>query len=250
MGFAAIIVGDEILSGRRADRHLGKAIELLGARGLSLAWATYLGDDRERLTETLRRTFAGADVVFSFGGIGVTPDDHTRQAAAAALGVPLELHPEARREIEHRFGQEVTRERLMLGEFPRGSVIVPNPYNRIPGFSVGHHFFLPGFPEMAWPMMAWVLDTKYAHLHHVDRRGEASVVVHFNSESRLLDLMERIEADWPSVRVFSLPASAGTAPRPQIELGVKGDPDQVAPAMEAIRLELARRNIAWDEPPK
>jgi molybdopterin-biosynthesis enzyme MoeA-like protein len=248
MGFAAIIVGDEILSGRRADRHLGKAIELLGARGLDLAWASYLGDDRQRLTETLRRTLAGTDVVFVFGGIGVTPDDHTRQAAAAALGVPLELHPEARREIEHRFGQEVTRERLMLGEFPRGSVIVPNPYNRIPGFSVGHHFFLPGFPEMAWPMMAWVLDTRYAHLHHVARRGEASVIVHFNSESRLLDLMERIEADWPGVRVFSLPASAGTAPRPQIELGVKGDPDQVAPAMEAIRLELARRSIAWDEP--
>ncbi len=215
MGFGVIIVGDEILSGRRADRHLAKAIELLAARGLELAWATYLGDDRGRLTEALRRSFAGADAVFSFGGIGVTPDDHTRQAAAAALGVPLELQPEARREIEGRFGAEATRERLMLGEFPRGAAIVPNPYNRIPGFSVGQHFFLPGF-----------------------------------SESRLLDLMERIEVDWPGVKVFSLPASAGTAPQPQIELGVKGDPDQVGQALEEIRRELARRNIRWDEPPE
>jgi molybdopterin-biosynthesis enzyme MoeA-like protein len=250
MGFGILIIGDEILSGRRADKHFAKAIELLAARGLELAWAAYLGDDRERLTETLRRTFAGADAVFSFGGIGVTPDDHTRQAAAAALGVPLELHPEARREIEGRFGAEATRERLMLGEFPRGAAIVPNPYNRIPGFSVGEHFFLPGFPEMAWPMMAWVLDTRYAHLHHGARRREAALIVHFNSESRLLDLMERIEADWPGVKVFSLPASAGTAPGPQIELGVKGDPDRVERALDEIRRELARRNIRWDEPPE
>jgi molybdopterin-biosynthesis enzyme MoeA-like protein len=82
MNFGAIIIGDEILSGKRVDRHFARIAELLGVRGLRLAWVEYLGDDRSRIAATLRRSLAAGDVVFSFGGIGNTPDDHTRQAAA------------------------------------------------------------------------------------------------------------------------------------------------------------------------
>ena len=89
----ALIIGDEILTGKRQDRHLAHVIETLAARGLALDYAHYAGDDRERLTSFLRDSFARNDILFSFGGIGATPDDHTRQAAAAALGVPLERHP-------------------------------------------------------------------------------------------------------------------------------------------------------------
>ncbi|MFQ6687306.1 molybdopterin-binding protein, partial [Bordetella pertussis] len=80
-----IIVGDEILSGRRQDKHFSKVVELLGARGLKLSWAELLPDDRATLAAVLRRSFASGDIVFSCGGIGGTPDDHTRQAAAEAL---------------------------------------------------------------------------------------------------------------------------------------------------------------------
>ena len=82
--FGLIIVGDEILSGKRADKHLTKVIELLGARGLSLAYADYVGDSPQRITHTLKRAFDSGDIVFSCGGIGATPDDHTRQCAAKA----------------------------------------------------------------------------------------------------------------------------------------------------------------------
>ena len=98
MNFGLIIVGDEILSGKRADKHLPKVIELLAARGLSLAWARYVGDDRgAHHRRRCSDAFASGDVVFSCGGIGATPDDHTRQCAAAALGVPLALHPRGAR---------------------------------------------------------------------------------------------------------------------------------------------------------
>jgi molybdopterin-biosynthesis enzyme MoeA-like protein len=106
--FGLIVVGDEILSGRRSDKHLAKVIELLGARGLQLAWAEYVGDEPARITAVLRRAFASGDVVFCTGGIGATPDDHTRACAAAALGVPLALHPEAQRLIEQR-GEALAR---------------------------------------------------------------------------------------------------------------------------------------------
>jgi molybdopterin-biosynthesis enzyme MoeA-like protein len=164
--FGAIIIGDELLSGRREDKHLGKVLELLKARGLRLASVRYVGDERPRLVQTLRESFASGDIVFSFGGIGATPDDHTRQAAAEALGLPLALHPEAEAEIRARFGDEITPQRLQMGVYPVGAEIIPNPFNRIPGFSIHNHFFVPGFPVMAWPMVEWVLDQRFAHLHH------------------------------------------------------------------------------------
>ena len=105
MAFGVLIIGDEILSGKRQDKHLAKAIEILGARGLELAWAEYVGDDPARITATLRRTFASTDIVFSFGGIGATPDDHTRQCAAAAAGPALAAHPDGLKELEARFGE-------------------------------------------------------------------------------------------------------------------------------------------------
>jgi molybdopterin-biosynthesis enzyme MoeA-like protein len=245
MGFGAIIIGDEILSGRREDKHFARVIELLRARGLALDWAHYLGDERTRLTETLRRTFAGDDVVFSFGGIGITPDDHTRQAAAAALGVGLALHADAEREIRARFGDEATPLRLKLGEFPLGSEIIPNPYNRIPGFSLRQHFFFPGFPVMAWPMLEWVLDTRFRHLHHAVARAEAAIIVYEGNEGALLELMNRITAAYPKASLFSLPSFGGEGVRRHVELGMRGEPDSVARAMEEIRAEVSRLGLEW-----
>ncbi len=245
MGIGALIIGDEILSGKRVDKHFAKIVELLRARGMALDWAHYLGDDRARLTEALARSFASGDIVFSFGGIGVTPDDQTRQAAAAALALEIVLHPDAEREIRDRFGGETTPQRLLLGEFPLGSAIIPNPYNRIPGFSIKHHYFFPGFPVMAWPMLAWVLDTHLAHLHHAVARDEQAIVVYEAAESALLDLMHRVVREYPGASVFSLPSFGGEGVRRHIELGMRGEPDSVAKAMEAIRAEVERLGYAW-----
>ncbi|GAB4171922.1 MAG: molybdopterin-binding protein [Rhodocyclaceae bacterium] len=246
MNIGALIIGDEILLGRRQDRHFARLIEILRARGLTLAWCVHLGDHRARLTEFLRASFARDDLVFSFGGIGCTPDDHTRQAAAAALGVPIELHPDAKREIEGRFGAQVTAQRLKMGEFPRGARIIPNPFNRIPGFSLGDHHFLPGFPEMAWPMAEWVLDTGYRALCPEAARGEEAVIVWEVWESALMDLMQRIERDYQGLRVFSLPSFGDEHTRRHVELGVRGDPAQVARAMADIRAEIDRCGWQWE----
>lgn len=250
MAFGLIIIGDEILSGKRADKHFPKVVELLAERGLTLSWAEYLGDDPARITATLRRSLAGEDVVFCSGGIGATPDDHTRQCAAAALGVPLALHPEAKAKIQERIadvaaqsGKQADFEaaenlhRLKMGEFPEGAYIIPNPYNKIPGFAIRHaggvgtHYFVPGFPVMAWPMIEWVLDTHYAHLFRQVPWAEKSVLVYELAESTLTPLMEAIEAEFPLVKVFSLPSVGDAQIRRHIELGVKGDPEQVAQAL-------------------
>lgn len=233
--FGAYIIGDELLVGKREDKHLSFLIAALAKRGLRLSWAQYLGDDPDRLTGALRRSFASSDVVFSFGGIGATPDDHTRQCAAAALGVSLKLHLEAEREIRARFGGEVTPQRLQMGEFPAGAEAIPNPVNRIPGFSLREHHFVPGFPQMAWPMVEWVLDTKYRNRFDSQKWKEQSILVFEAGESQLIPAMRAVEAVFRDVKVFSLPSMGADGSRIHVELGVRGAPAQVEPAMEELR---------------
>ena len=245
MQFGAIIIGDEILSGKRQDKHMAKAIEMLRARGLQLAWCHYLGDDPALIVETLKRSMATGDVVFSFGGIGATPDDHTRQCAAQAAGVALKLHPAAEAEIRARFADNpagVTPQRLAMGEFPLGSDIIPNPYNRIPGFSFDRHYFLPGFPEMAWPMMAWVLDTHYRHLFDTGSLAESSIIVRGAGESQLIELMNECLKRFPGLKVFSLPR---ISPDRHIELGVRGDPGLVATAIVDLKQGVDNLGFTW-----
>ncbi len=262
-GFGLIVVGDEILSGRRSDKHLAKLIELLAARGLALAWADYVGDEPARITATLARAFACGDIVFCTGGIGATPDDHTRQCAAAALGVPLALHPEARALIEERMrdvaaeqglpyepGRPDNLHRLNMGVFPAGARIIPNPYNKIPGFSCdgvsaagrpgGSIHFVPGFPVMAWPMIEWVLDQCHARLHRQAAWQERSIIVFGAAEAALTPVMERVEVAHPGVKVFSLPSVDHPQYGLHIDLGVKGAPAAVAAAYADLR--------AWLEP--
>ncbi|MDP2817546.1 MAG: molybdopterin-binding protein [Polaromonas sp.] len=287
--FGLIIVGDEILSGKRTDKHMPKVIELLAARGLQLSYADYVGDDPVRITTVLARALGAAresgDVVFSCGGIGATPDDHTRQCAAAALGVDLALHPEAERLIRERM-QDIAKEqgvryepdrhdnihRLNMGMFPAGSEIIPNPYNKIPGFSClverggssikqgprdwlrqtagaaapsggrelhevsdrGGVHFVPGFPVMAWPMIEWVLDTHCAHLHQKSAYTEKSVIVMGSMEATLTPLMLAIQARHSGVKVFSLPSVDHPEYGRHIELGVKGAPKAVNAAFPAL----------------
>jgi molybdopterin-biosynthesis enzyme MoeA-like protein len=247
--FGAVIIGDEIISGKRQDKHFAKLAELLAVRGLRLTWVQYMCDDRARLTELFKRSMETGEVVFSFGGIGNTPDDHTRQAAAAALGVELSLHPDAEREIRARFtelGTETTPERLLLGTFPTGSQIIPNPFNRIPGFMACEHYFVPGFPQMAHPMVEWVLDTFYADLFDPSASIEKALLLTGPNayESALLDLMEKIVEDYPDLRLFSLPSLNGQERR-HLELGVEGDPARVEEAMGKILTTIKARDISW-----
>ena len=244
MRFGAIIIGDELLSGKRTDKHLPKLIELLDVRGLQLAWAQYLGDDPALITATFERTFATADVVFSFGGIGATPDDHTRECAARAAGVELALHPDAETEIRARFGDEITPRRLMMGEFPLGSSIIPNPYNRIPGFTLRTHHFVPGFPQMAWPMVEWVLDRSYRELFAPGSIAERSIIVRGCGESQLIDVMNDCLARYPRLKVFSLPRME---PVRHVELGVRGDAADVPVAIGVMQQAVNVLGFEWSE---
>jgi molybdopterin-biosynthesis enzyme MoeA-like protein len=259
MAIGLIIIGDEILSGRRVDQHFPKVVQMLAARGLQLSWAEVLADDPARITATLKRTFASDDIVFCCGGIGATPDDHTRQAAADALGLPLVLHPQGKINIQERIlqmgvdaGQPAdlnspeNQHRLKMAEFAEGAALIPNPYNNIAGFALHKHYFVPGFPVMAWPMIEWVLDNHYADLFNREPRLEQSVLVYEAAESALTPLMVAIEARFQRVKVFSLPSVGDANTRRHIELGVKGEAVQASEAFAHLCDELKRLNVEFN----
>lgn len=241
MFIGLIIIGDEILSGKRHDKHLGHVIPMLAERGLSLSWCQIIGDDPNRITNTLKQAILSGDLVFCCGGIGATPDDYTRQCAANAAGVNLARHPQALSEIETRFGAEAYPNRVKMADLPEGCSIIPNPVNRVPGFSVGHVHFLPGFPEMAWPMAEWVLDKHYQHLEPAEHEVEKLFILPNAKEADLLEVMESLVNSHPKLKLSSLPSYGSGHIGAHIELGLKGVSAVVDAASELLNQLLNAR---------
>lgn len=239
--FGIIVVGDEILNGRRRDRHFEGLGGLLRERGFGVAWLRILPDDPPYLGAELARTMAEGIPVFCCGGIGATPDDHTRACAAQAAGVPLERHPGAVAELEARFGADAYPNRILMADLPQGCDLIPNPYNRVPGFSIRRHYFLPGFPDMAHPMAAWVLDTHYAAGGDAER--QCAVRILGVPESDLMDLMRELVQRYPEVKLFSLPRLGAEY---RIDLGFRGTGDLDTP-LAALVEALQARGIRFED---
>ncbi len=251
--FDLLIIGDEILSGKRTDRHFTNARNLFNTRGLALSSVRFVGDDKDEIADALCFSRARKWRVISCGGIGATPDDHTRQAAAIAFEQELQPHLSAQALIRQRinsqsetpidFNHPDMQRRLEMGVFPVKAQLVPNPYNGIAGFSLEEHYFIPGFPVMAEPMMAWILDTYYVNEFTSPSITEHAFIVFEVAESLLTPLMLDIETLFPGIKVFSLPtieSTHPTYPRRHIELGVKRD--KKISAAESDELLIAAKN--------
>ncbi len=241
IAFGLIVIGDEVLNGTREDAHLGAFKRLLTGRGHALAWYWMLPDDPATLIRHLRDSMCRPEPVFCCGGIGATPDDHTRACAATAAGVALTRHPGARALIEGQFGPAAYPSRIPMADLPEGSALIPNPHNRIPGFSIRGHWFLPGFPQMAWPMAQWVLQQHYGRAAPTLERSVAVLGV---PESRLVPLMRRFGERFPDLKLFSLP-HLGEAPH--ILLGLRGR-QGVDEAMAELCAELRGEGIDYRQP--
>ncbi len=244
MNIGAVIIGDEIMSGKRQDQHFRYLQQTLAKRGLELSWTIIVGDETQQLERALRYSFAGDDLVFSFGGIGATPDDRTRQTVAKIANVALTPHPDAVAEIEAEYGDIAYPNRILMSYLPSGSRIIPNPVNRVPGFSLYHHHFMPGFPQMAWPMIEWLLDTQYSHLKNLAPESEQIIFVKHARESDFIHVMNTIVQDFPELRLSSLPHLGDT---PHIELSLRGPKLAVSEAMTLLKTTIEATGLSWSD---
>lgn len=245
IGFGLIIIGSEILDGRVQDRHFENTRRLLSERNHALRYSMVLLDDPELIFEKLKWAMVRLEPFFCCGGIGSTPDDYTRWCAAEAAGLPLEYHQEGVRILKNRLREEATPLRLKLVEFPRGATLIPNPVNQVPGFSVANGHFLPGFPSMAEPMTAWVLDTYY-------ERGEGrctrTLVLPGVREADLVPLMEEFIGTHPTISFSSLPqfVKGGT----EVHLGLSGALYEVEEGIKDLIRRLEAVGLRWEEEDK
>ena len=244
MEIGMFVIGSELVTGRRHDEHMAHAIETLTKRGLELSWCQMVGDSPDILTRLLTNSLENDGVVFSFGGIGCTPDDHTRACAALAAKVRLVRNPEAQQAIEAQFGQDAYPNRILMSDLPEGCELIPNPINRCPGFSIRDHHFLPGFPHMGWPMMDWVLDRRYPDRLRDEDHVEYLINTHNAREHDLLDLMETFVERFPEVHFASMPQVLNHAL--DLEFGVRGKEDKVRLGMDWLTGELNARGYRWE----
>ncbi len=223
-----ILIGDELLSGVRQDKHMASVIEMLRKRGIALAWVRIIGDTRKEIVDTLNQTKVLDDLVFSFGGIGATPDDQTRAAAAEAFDENFICHPEAKALLLEKFGEQVYPHRILMAELAENAELIPNPINQVPGFKLANHHFVPGFPNMAWPMVEWVLDTHYTHLFNENPNVEWRWNILGVPESSLVNMMHEILSSFDGVGVSSLPSTKESGNL--IDFGLKGPEAEVEKA--------------------
>ena len=223
-----VIIGDEILSGKREDKHFKKTLDVTKQNNYVIKSVSYLPDSEHEIQSKIENL--KDKIVFCFGGIGATPDDHTRSSAAKAHQKALKRHTDAAKLIEDKFGKEAYPKRILMADLPDGSELIPNEINMIPGFYINKKFFMPGFPEMAWPMMEWVFKNKLPPSNKIE--FDRSIIIPDIAESLLIDLMNQIENDFPLVKMYSLPK---ITPQRQVEFGIKGDKEQVLSAMEVVK---------------
>ena len=223
-----VIIGDEILSGKREDKHFKKALDVTKQNNYVIKSVSYLPDSEHEIQSKIENF--KDKIVFCFGGIGATPDDHTRSSAAKAHQKALKRHTDAAKLIEDKFGKEAYPKRILMADLPDGSELIPNEINMIPGFYINKIFFMPGFPEMSWPMMDWIFKNKLPKSNKIE--FDRSIIIPDIAESLLIDLMNQIENDFPLVKMYSLPK---ITPQRQVEFGIKGDKEQVLSAMEVVK---------------
>lgn len=242
--FNLLIIGDEILNGRRSDCHLQNAIELFLERGLQINRSFIIGDEPGLIVETLQYLRQPENITFSFGGIGATPDDYTRQCSALAFTVPLQIHPEGKAILQAKFGEKTWPHRINMVNIPAGSRLIPNPYSGIPGYSFENFHFLPGFPQMAKPMMQWVLDNEYRYLQPAEKPVRKTLRVYGKGEGELVDMMNALLQRYPSVRLSCLPRI--DLDRNYVDLSVLADKEIAEQAQQFLIEAVKRMQLEWE----
>jgi molybdopterin-biosynthesis enzyme MoeA-like protein len=200
-----VIIGSEILNRRRVDKHFDFLSAELLKRGEKL-YASIIIEDDKQLIENLFTLIKNdpEGVMFSFGGIGSTPDDLTREIAAKVFtGKPLKVHEEAKRRILAQFKEDAYPHRIHMADLPENAGLLDNPVNNVPGFSIADlWFFVPGFPQMAHPMVLQALDRLLPDAKPYYRKTFTALV----SENDLIEMMQRIPEN---IELSSLPAFCG-----------------------------------------
>ena len=151
---ALLVIGDEILSGRTQDANIAYLAKWLGVQGIRLKEVRVVADEMAAIGDAVNALRVTHDYLFTTGGIGPTHDDITVDAIAAALGVAVIVHPDARAILAGYYGDKLTDSRLRMARTPDGAALIENPRTKAPGIRVGNIFIMAGVPMITQGMLA------------------------------------------------------------------------------------------------
>ena len=200
---ALAVIGDEILSGRTQDKNVAQVALWLNEQGIRLAEVRVIPDDTMRIADTVNELRATYDYLFTTGGIGPTHDDITVDAMAVAFGVPVIVHPDARKILEDYYSDRpggLTEARLRMARVPEGAELIPNPMSGAPGVRIENVFIMAGVPNIA----ASMLEALTGKLE--GGKPVVSITVGARApESDVADLLRETEEANPGVAIGSYP---------------------------------------------
>ncbi len=238
--FFVLIIGTEILNRRRVDKHFDFVTKALAQKGHKLSGSFIIEDDPTLIIQTIQFIASQENtVLFSFGGIGSTPDDHTRRCAAVALrDGEIITHEEAKRIIVDTLGDRAFPYSVRMAELPKGATLLENPVNKMPAFALDErYYFMPGFPEMSHPMVTEILEKIIPHTKEIFRHTLTANC----KENIFIELMESMPQ---GVEFSSLPKLHSDGWR--VTISVASDNEALAKASfdKYIRL-LEGQNIVY-----
>ncbi len=239
--FYSVIIGTEILNGRREDKHFEFIKNELIKRGWEQKACFIIKDDPLFMENVFNLVKNDPNsVMFSFGGIGGTPDDYTRQTAAKVFrNNKIEQNQEALKLIINQFGQSAYPHRVNMANLPKNALLLENIVNKVPGFGIDERFFfVPGFPEMAHHMVIEALDKFYPKNN---KKYFCNFIV-FAGESELIDTMKKLPLD---LEFSSLPKFVGDKRKVEIYIADK-DKKRVDTWCNFFKDEITKKNIKFE----
>ena len=240
MNFYAVIIGTEILNGRRVDKHFEFVKNELAKYGHELFASFIVKDDKTLMKRTYRMIQEDENaVMFSFGGIGSTPDDLTREIAAKIFrNAKLVTHEKFKKDIIKKFAKEAYPHRIHMADLPPDAKLLHNPINNMSGFSLDDRFFFtPGFPSMAHPMISDIIKKYFSE----SKKKYRYTLLAQTSENTLIDLMQQLPT---SIELSSLPIFINE--KPNVELSLSGEnKENIKKYFQLFIDALQQRNIAF-----
>ncbi len=240
MNFYAVIIGTEILNARREDKHFNFLRDELGKYGHEL-FASFIIKDDEKLIKECYSLIKNDEkaILFSFGGIGSTPDDLTREIASEVFtSKPLVRHKKFEKDIIEKFADAAYPHRIHMSDLPENSSLLLNPINNMSGFSLENkYFFVPGFPQMAHPMISDVIKIYFSESV---KRFRFTLLAK-TSENTLTSAMKKLPEH---IELSSLPIFVDS--KASVELSLIGiDENKVKSCFELFKKELEELNIEY-----
>ncbi len=240
MNFYALIIGTEILNARREDKHFTFLRDELAKYGHTLFASFVVKDDVKLISKIFELIKEDSNsILFSFGGIGSTPDDLTREISAEVFTAkPLVRHKKFEQDIINKFAEEAYPHRIHMSDLPQDADLLFNPVNNMSGYSLqNRYFFVPGFPQMAHPMISDVIKTSFSS----SKESFRYTLLAQTSENTLITLMKTVPDD---VELSSLPIFKDN--KASVEISLNGyEKSKVKHYFNLFMQELDRLEIPY-----